>query len=204
MTEKTEYDNLPGWEDCALADESEIPVLDAEHGRCISCHCIQNEVVDPAEADPALPTSLGAEIEVEYEDGWKNTSETLFAPILNFGFLKAYSEEGDFGRLGDKGLIAFLGEAGANLEGLQEGKTYSLPSSDVAEKTLAALKIPTRLIRPERKGIQEAWLEAWKNTGKLVKMIDGNWYVERLIPERNDHLKVARFVDGREVPIKHG
>lgn len=193
---------IPDWRTVPVAEDTEMPVLDKGHGRCVSCTCTGSDVVE--DESPALPTSFGAELEVKYEDGWTGTLMTRFAPVLFFGFLPIYASDGTYCRLSDKGLLALLGKRAAELDPMKDGETYQVPSESESASILELYDIPTVLIKPEREGIKEAWNARWKRTGRSVKCVDGGWYIESLLDRFPDveSLKAVRFTNGvfEEIP----
>lgn len=176
----------------AEVPESDLKRLDAGHGMCVVCECLESYSI----GDPAIPTEWCAVLKIKYADGFEIETDTRMAPILFYGFVKGYTEAGEVGCLSDLRLLASLAKHTADLNSLKVGPVELLPPNAVA-MTLSELSVPTIPVK-RRDGIEAAWMDAWKKSGQMVKMFDGKWYVETLCLPENQKYKVSRYVDGIE------
>ncbi len=178
---------LPPYESVAL--DKDMPILDEGHGRCAYVACTSLEGAD--NANPASPFSLGIDLEVEYEDKARLIISTLFHSALFYGFVAGFTKDGKCGRIGDKRIIAYIGKMGAMLRAtVWPGCVAHLPSDEEAEMIMERYAIPRTLIKPERTGIEEAWMRIWKKEGKLCMMKDGTLLIEDLVdPDFHSNIK---------------
>lgn len=165
---------------------SELPRIDADFGPCVQAECIKTVVTD--DYDPADPKTLGCRIRLTYQNGEVIEAETRYQTVLFYGFLKCYTDEGEYACISDRRVIALVGQAAADLIEFKEGK-LGLPTIEEAESIIEDYSIPTEPLQ-KRDGIEDEWMSHWKEEGKLCEMETGDWMIaEKVMPEFRDKIK---------------
>jgi len=176
---------------------SELPRIDAEWGEIEKCECLSNDYIE--NYDPCVPTKMCARLRVSYKNGRSLEARARLCDVLFLGALAAYSDEADGrqeGCVSNKRLLAALARSASSLEPVAVGDV-KLPTAAEADGILESLAAPAEPLY-RRDGIEEAWYDVWKKSGKLCKMTDGQWVIEdKVLPEFSKY-KVSHFVDGAE------
>ena len=175
--------------------QDEMARIDSSWGDVVSCVCEDDDVVESGYN--SKPEYFGVRITVKYANGQQVTAETRLIQPLFQGFVKHYSDSGDYECLVNRRLVATLAKAVAELKPIPKGDVELLSESDAA----AAMReydiplVPTA----SRDGIESAWSDVWKKSGKLCELNNGEWLIESVIPESAAGLKTRHYVNGELV-----
>jgi len=138
---------------------------------------------------PRNPMTMEAALIVEYENGIAHPD---FFPweTLALGWVRCFMDDGSAaGFLCNRQVVAAIGRAIANLEPFFEGD-IDIPTEKEADGIIKKLDIPyppisyaeAGLIRP---CIKLELKKKWKKSGKLCKMKDGSYEIEKLPHSKN-------------------
>ena len=150
---------------------------------------------------PRNPMTMEAALIVEYENGIAHPD---FFPweTLALGWVRCFTDDGSAaGFLCNRQVVAAIGRAIANLEPFLEGD-IDIPNEKEADEIIKKLDIPyppisfaeAGLIRP---CIKLELMKKWKKSGKLCKMKDGGYEIEKL-PHSKNVEEVRMALEGRK------
>ncbi len=149
---------------------------------------------------PRNPMTMETSLIIEYEKGIAHPA--LFPwETLALGWVRCFTDDGSAdGFLCNKQVVAAIGRAIANLEPFLEGD-IDIPNEKEADEIIKKLDIPyppisyaeAGLIRP---CIKLELKKKWKKSGKLCKMKDGSYEIEKL-PRSKNVEDVRMALEGR-------